>query len=191
VSTPVPFKPADRDWFEAAFKASARALWCIAAAIVKDRSLAHDIVQEAAVVAMSKLNEFDRSTSFAAWAGQIVRFTALNELRRKGRSPRSGEELSLAPANSRIDPAPVHEGELRSKLASALDALDDTARACLLMRTVMGMSYGEISEALDVPEGTAMSHVHRSRQSLRTRLTPHWETAEGGTGGRGGRGGRS
>jgi RNA polymerase sigma-70 factor, ECF subfamily len=183
VSRAAPISPAERDWFEAAFKASAKALWCIAAAIVKDRSLAHDIVQEAAVVAMSKLGEFDRSTSFAAWAGQIVRFTALNELRRKGRSPRSGEDQLGTVSGSRIDPAPPHEDELRSKLATALETLDDTARACLLMRTVMGMSYQEISDALDVPEGTAMSHVHRSRQALRTKLMPHWETAEGGTGG--------
>lgn len=173
--------PPDRDWFEAAFKTSAKALWCIAAAIVKDRSLAHDIVQEAAVVAMSKLGEFDRSTSFAAWAGQIVRFIALNEHRRKGRAPRSGDDLTLAAPESRIDAAPEHESELRSHLASALDTLDDTARACLLMRTTMGMSYAEISGALGIPEGTAMSHVHRSRQALRARLLPHWnaETSEG------------
>ena len=177
---------ADRDWFEAAFKASAKALWCIAAAIVKDRSLAHDIVQEAAVVAMSKLGEFDRSTSFSAWAGQIVRFIALNELRKKGKGARTGDDLSLSIAGtgSRIDAVPEHEVELRAKLSQALGTLDDTARACLLMRTVMGMSYQEIAAALDVPEGTAMSHVHRSRQSLRTTLMPYWQGAEEAKGGR-------
>lgn len=183
----------DRDWFEAAFKTSAKGLWCIAAAIVRDRSLAHDIVQEAAVVAMSKLGEFDRSTSFAAWAGQIVRFIALNELRKKGRAPFSGEDPAMgtfAGVASRIDAVPEHEAELRLKLASALGTLDETARACLLMRTVMGMSYGEISSALGIPEGTAMSHVHRSRQSLRTTLMPYWEGA-GEEAGREQRGGRS
>src|SRR5205085_11053883 len=73
----------DHAAFGAAFEASSRALWCIAAAIVKDRTLAHDVVQEAAVVALRKIDEFDPRTSFAAWAGQIVRFVALNA--RRGR----------------------------------------------------------------------------------------------------------
>ena len=134
------------------------------------------------MVAMSKLAEFDRSTSFAAWAGQIVRFIALNELRKKGKAPRSGDDtLGSFGGAARIDAPPEHEAELRAKLGEALGTLDETARACLLMRTVMGMSYQEISSALDVPEGTAMSHVHRSRQALRTTLMPYWEGASEGS----------
>ena len=52
----------------------------------------------------------------------------------------------------------------------ALDALEETARACLLLRTVMDMPYKEVSLALDIPEGTAMSHVHRARKTMRDRL---------------------
>ncbi len=165
----------DRAWFESAFKASAKALWCIAAAIVKDRSLAHDIVQEAAVVAMGKMSEFDRNTSFAAWAGQIVRFTALNELRRKGKAPKSGDD-ALTSSGVRARPgASASDPEIRGQLSTAMETLDDTARACLLMRTVMDMPYQEIGAALGIPEGTAMSHVHRSRQALRAKLMPYWE----------------
>ena len=138
------------------------------------------------MVAMSKLSEFDRSTSFAAWAGQIVRFIALNEYRRKGRGPKAVGEMPLEASDSRIDAAPEHEDELRSHLAAALDTRDDTARACLLMRTTMGMSYQEISGALGIPEGTAMSHVHRSRQALRAKLLPHWEGAPAGGSSKGG-----
>jgi DNA-directed RNA polymerase specialized sigma24 family protein len=32
------------------------------------------------------------------------------------------------------------------------------------------MAYSEISRAMNIPEGTAMSHVHRSRLTLRERL---------------------
>ena len=38
------------------------------------------------------------------------------------------------------------------------------------MRTLDGLSYAEIAALLDVPEGTAMSHVHRTRRLLRERL---------------------
>jgi RNA polymerase sigma-70 factor (ECF subfamily) len=56
-------------------------------------------------------------------------------------------------------------------LMAALNNVNDTARACLLLRTIDGMEYAEISKLLDIPAGTAMSHVHRSRQFLRKRLT--------------------
>ena len=53
---------------------------------------------------------------------------------------------------------------------SALGHLSEVARACLLLRTVEGLDYGEIGRALGIPEGTAMSHVHRSRMRLRAEL---------------------
>jgi DNA-directed RNA polymerase specialized sigma24 family protein len=40
----------------------------------------------------------------------------------------------------------------------------------LLLRTIEQMEYSEISKVLQIPEGTAMSHVHRARQHLRERL---------------------
>ncbi len=181
-SPPGPATRMNPDSFGAAFAASSRALWCIAVAIVKDRTMAHDIVQEAAVVALRKLDEFDARTSFAAWAGQIVRFVAMNERRRRIRAGGheaagvSGEAAGVAAA------IPSTDLELHGKLAAAVGTLDDTARACLLMRTVMDMSYKDIAATLAIPEGTAMSHVHRSRQSLRTMLAPAWEGTPGSKG---------
>lgn len=125
------------------------------------------------MIALGKLNEFHPGTSFVAWMGQIVRFTALNERRRNlrthtvatdpgvlgesvaGRSSHRAEGVSFASAD----------------IAQALGGLDDVARACLLMRTVVEMTYQQIAEALGIPEGTAMSHVHRSRQQLRKVLS--------------------
>ena len=57
-------------------------------------------------------------------------------------------------------------------LLRALGGLDETARGCLLMRVVMDMPYKEIALAMDVPEGTAASHVHRARAALRGALRP-------------------
>ncbi len=67
---------------------------------------------------------------------------------------------------------PVYEEAFDDRLLGALKTLGETPRACLLLRTVEEMSYREISEILGIPEGTAMSHVHRTRQALRERLAP-------------------
>ncbi len=151
----------DRSRFAVLFQGSARVFWAIAAAIVRDSEEAHDVVQEAAMTALGKIAEFDPATDFVAWAGQIVRYTALNELRRRKRERARVETV----ARTSVGAAEPEPGD--AAVAAALDELDETARDCVLMRVVTGMSYGEISGALGIPEGTAMSHVHRSRVRMR------------------------
>jgi RNA polymerase sigma-70 factor (ECF subfamily) len=167
--------------FAALLREHHRTLWFIAASVLGDKAHAHDAVQEAAMIAMSKLDDFDPSTSFAAWMGQVVRYTALNEGRKLVRTrargvaddERSGPDRAAAPT-----PGP-EDAAFDAKVSEALQTLDDRVRACLLLRTVQGLSYAAISTALGLPEGTVMSHVHRAKAALRLRL----ETAYAGKGG--------
>lgn len=153
--------------FEDRFQAVSRSLWCIAAAVLNDRVHADDVVQDAAIVALGKLDEFDAETSFLAWMGQIVRFVALNEGRKRFRehAAQDGlrhEQISAPPSFSDLT--------FDARIERALSQLEETARACLLLRTVMGLSYKEIAAAVGVPEGTAMSHVFRARKAMRGML---------------------
>ncbi len=155
--------PAD---FAAAFDVHWRTLWSIAAAVMNDRIGAEDAVQEAALIAMDKLDQFDSNTNFVAWMGSIVRYTALNHARRKGRDARAARVEDANPS-ARVASTPE---QLDPRFATALDVLDPIARACLVLRTMNDLSYREIATALEIPEGTAMSHVHRSRATLRQLL---------------------
>ena len=154
-------------------------MWCIAIAITHNRTLADDVVQESAAIALSKLSEFTPGTNFSAWLSKIVRFVALNHARRAQRLGSASTDpvvLDRVPASNDRDAERVitDRGELRSdqgsfddRVTSALRTLDETARACLLLRTVINLPYRDIAAALDIPEGTAMSHVHRARRALR------------------------
>lgn len=167
--------------FAELYQDSARALWCIALAVVRDRTAAQDVVQEASMIALAKRAEFVEGTSFAAWAGQIVRFTALNEMRKRQRDRAALADSALAGmAGSGTRPSRIASPGMDPRLLSALETLDETARACLLMRTVMELNYKDIAAALGLPEGTAMSHVHRSRQTLRTLLAGTHLEPQGG-----------
>lgn len=166
-----------REEFASRYLSCARTLWCIAAAVTGRREGAEDVVQEAAVIALGKLDEFEAGTSFEAWMSQIVRFVALNSRRRSIRSkvsaaPPASLEASGAPgARDAATPADGGDPEPNDeRLVEAMGELSETARTCLLLRVVSGLSYREISRVLSVPEGTAMSHVHRSRKQLRQRL---------------------
>jgi RNA polymerase sigma-70 factor (ECF subfamily) len=160
-------------------------LWCAAVGVVNDRTLAQDIVQQAAVVGLQRLDQFDPGTSYAAWMIQIVRNIALNEGRKRWRR-RTGsmdtDDPGLHAAARESPPGSVLSGRgqvlpgtepFDDELLRALGTLDEVARGCLLMRVVLDMSYKEIALALAVPEGTAASHVHRARAALRDALRVH------------------
>lgn len=169
--------------FGSLFERAARKLWCVAAAVTSDRDRASDVVQEAAVIALGKLSEFDPGTSFDAWMAQIVRFVALNERRRSQRRPSRSADPAVLDSTSNPDrdpPSGTGHRSLGSLMSDehafddavlhSLAALEENARACLLMKTVLGLSYAEIARTLSVPEGTAMSHVHRARKAMRDHL---------------------
>ncbi len=141
-------------------------MWLVAASILNDPHAAHDMVQEATTIALGKLGDFNPETSFSAWISQIVRYASLNELRKRVKHRgRGGDDLPPEPAIVRTPPASIDE-----RVQRALESLDETARACLVLRTVQGLSFSQIAAALDIPEGTAMSHVFRARLALRDRL---------------------
>ncbi|MCC6908449.1 MAG: RNA polymerase sigma factor [Phycisphaerales bacterium] len=173
--------------FAALFEQSFRVLWYIALGLIHDRNLAEDVVQEAAIIALGKLDHFQRGTNFVAWMGQTVRYAALNLARRNRRHTSASTDPALIDADpsqpprgerGKADPLrlaadfslPGGQDAFDDRLLRALDGISDTARACLLLRTIEGMEYREIARTLDIAEGTAMSHVHRARTALRDRL---------------------
>lgn len=166
----------DAEEFCARFQASFRTHWLIAVSIVREPSLAEDVVQDAALIALGKLSEFTPGTNFNAWVGRMVRYVALNFARKEQRrrsAPLHGvgdsEDLGLEGRIIVPEAARGHRG-MNERIERELSTIGDMARACLLLRTVDGLAYADIAELLDIPEGTAMSHVHRTRQMLRERL---------------------
>jgi len=51
-------------------------------------------------------------------------------------------------------------------LERGLRQLRPTHRAALILRYQEGLGYGELSTVMGVPEGTAMTYVHRARREL-------------------------
>jgi RNA polymerase sigma-70 factor (ECF subfamily) len=160
-----------------------KTLWLIAAAVVGRRDEAEDIVQEAALIGLQKVSEFQPDTNFAAWMGGIVRNVARNHARKTYRrhtgatdpvtldESRAGVESSGREAEfDRKGELSADQADFDDRVVAALDQLEETPRLCLLLRSLRQMSYREISALLAIPEGTAMSHVHRARATMRQEL---------------------
>lgn len=164
--------------FGTLFKSSYGSLRSIALGIVQDATLAEDVVQEAALVALGKLREFRTGSCFYAWMARIVQYVALNHSRARRR--RKTVPLAVANATPVAQPAAPaclagghfapNQPHFDDRVLAALGRVPAPARACLLLRTIEGLEYAEIARQLNIPPGTAMSHVHRTRQLLRQAL---------------------
>jgi RNA polymerase sigma-70 factor (ECF subfamily) len=160
-------------------------LTTVAAAIVGDQVQAEDIVQEAAIIAMEKIADFQVGTNITAWLAEIVRRCALN-YRRKTQNRKTyaadpaslvqlAQDSSSMAAGSIVDSAGnllADQSAFDDEVSTALSRLSHDARCCLLLRTLHKLSYTEIAQIMQIPEGTAMSHVHRSKNEMRNRLRP-------------------
>lgn len=167
--------------FVALYRETYPRLHLIATGIVGDRTQAEDIVQESAIIALEKLDQFEAGSSFGAWLAEIVRRCSLNYARklRKRKTIVSdphlleetrevaGNSPATWPINSLTGSLNHDQSHFDDELLRALKGINPEARCCLLLRVVQSLSYAEISELLQIPQGTAMSHVHRSKRSLR------------------------
>lgn len=164
------------DEFCARFQQGARVLWTLAAGLLGDPSEAEDVCQEAFLAAYAKRGQFEPGTNFQAWMGRFIRNGVANELRKRARRQTASTDpvvLDQGPAASVLPEARFFdEDELDERLLAGLRELGEVPRSCLLLRTLRELSYAEIATLLEIPEGTAMSHVHRARTSLRAKLDP-------------------
>ena len=176
----------DRHEFACQYQAVYRHLWLVAVAMLGDRTAADDIVQEATVIAFRRISEFRSGSSFSAWVTEIVRRCALN-YRRKAKRRKTfatdplelDQHLERAEVKNPVTSAGLDGLEIDDAMFRALNQLTDEARCCMLLRIVDGLSYAEISSLLGIPEGTAMSHVHRSKKIARQRLGEGYSTQRG------------
>lgn len=172
-------------WFAARYTEVYPKLVTIAAGVSGEYGAAEDIVQQAATIAWERFGQYQSGTNFAAWLAEIVRRVGLNhrhrnERRRTFPSPNPTLDGLTAATVAGDDPTRVvaiggqlveNQSAFDDQVVRALEGLEPMARSCLLLRVVHEMPYDEIALLLAIPAGTAMSHVHRSKKSLRARLS--------------------
>lgn len=168
--------------FPAEFVRHHRSLWLVAMSVVENAADADDTLQEAAIIGLRKSNTFEPGTNFRGWMGEIVRNVARNrrrkvrrEVKRFGHSVDT-EQLEVQEkdrtaglARSDGQMAGLHEF-VDDAMLRALMELDPVPRACVLLRCIDGLEYTEIAQLVNIPKGTVMSHVFRSRRVLAERL---------------------
>ena len=135
-----------------------------------DLQLAEDAAQEAFLQAWQHLPSYRPGMSLRNWLYRIAVNAAIDMLRRnKQILPGSLEDMPLQDRAPGPETVATRE-ELVAFIQKAVLSLPEASRAVLVLREYEGMSYQEISDALDIPLGTVMSRLNYARRLLKKML---------------------
>jgi RNA polymerase sigma-70 factor (ECF subfamily) len=123
---------------------------------------AQDATQDAFVKAYQRLASFDSNYRFYSWMYRILVNECLNVTR--GRHYEEALDAETAGVGTPFDT--TLDSERREQIQLALLHLTPEYRTVVVLRHFAGQSYGEIAEALAIPEKTVKSRLYSARQRL-------------------------
>jgi RNA polymerase sigma-70 factor (ECF subfamily) len=174
----------DANAFGALVRLHQRRVYAAALHVTGNHSDADDVAQEAFVRAYRGLATFDGRSDFFTWLYRIAVNTALNRLRSTKRTGAlaskgateaaqvGGRPEGLGAPRLLPDEMAALGEQVRATL-TAMAELSPPLRVTLVLATVEGLGHKQISEILDVPEGTVAWRVTEARRILRERLGEH------------------
>ena len=151
-----------------------------------------DIVQDSFLKAYRRLGTFQRQSSFSTWLYRIAVNTALDFLKRSGRSPVQvveDPELTASPQRAQAGSgvavaapdANLARQEVARITAEVLEELPEIFRTVLVLREFEDLSYQEMADVLGISIGTVESRLFRARARFKEallRLHPDFATAD-------------
>ena len=148
-----------------------RKVFNVAYKFVGKHDEAEDLTQDIFLKVFKSLDTFDRRANFQTWLISVSRNLCIDHYRsvRKERETidRTLDANELSPVSHEASPAAALEQRDRVLLLrEAMSALPKTLRTAVLMRDIQELSYQEIADTLDLPEGTVKSRINRGRTEL-------------------------
>ena len=134
-----------------------------------DEALADDLAQETFIKAYIHLHNFKGISKFSTWLFRIS-YNLFYDYQRS-RKDQLNEDIEVAVATIEIEPD--NNKELANHLELALSTLKAEERAIMLLFYMEELSVGTISRVMQLPVYTVKSHLHRSRNKMKTFLTTH------------------
>lgn len=129
---------------------------------------AADAVHDALATALQRPEAWDASKgSLRTWFMRVVRNRCIDMIRLRKAGGDTLDEL-IDPGLSPEDALVVEQRD--QGLRNALARLEAAQRQIIVLSDYAGLSYREIANVLDVPQGTVMSRLHRARLALKKEL---------------------
>ncbi len=159
----------DEAAFAALYQATSPKLLAVALRILRTRELAEEVLQEAYFKVWERAGDYDPAIAAPmTWLAAIVRNRALDEVRRRGNRPATGEsDLENLPGDDEHPLVALELAEDVARLMHCLEGLEADKRQMVRLAYLDGMSRAALAERFDRPEGTIKTWLHRSLAQLK------------------------
>jgi RNA polymerase sigma-70 factor (ECF subfamily) len=137
--------------------------------LVGDRSLAEDLTQEVFLRVFQGLPGFSLRCRFTTWLFQVTKNRVLDELRASERRPRTLVALDDVAPLEVLD-APIERLEAIDAVWRGVEELNPDLKMALLLRDVVGLSYTEIADALEITLATVKWRIYKAREEVQLAL---------------------
>lgn len=167
----------DPQAIEAVFLKTHDKAYSVAYHVLRDEYEAEDIVQDAYITMMEKVNTLNDSGRFESWFYQIVKNAALDQLRKRRPDPFSNFENdldsdfrfedTLVSDYTPFDPeATADYAELQRIMQGLIRELPEMQRQCIVLRFHNDMKIGDIARKLGIPESTVKSNLTYGKKKI-------------------------
>jgi RNA polymerase sigma-70 factor (ECF subfamily) len=155
----------------------------LAVRIIRAHDDAEEVVQDALLTVVRKIDSFRGDAAFGSWLYRIVANAAYQKMR--GWRRRQGEISTDAFPGLLSDGArnagrpgdwamavenPARQTEVRAALTEAINELPVHYRTIFVLRDLQGLSHVEIGQRLSLSAANVKTRIHRARSLLRERL---------------------
>src|SRR5881397_1732483 len=137
--------------------------------LVGDRSQAEDLTQEVFLRVFQGLPKFSLRSKFTTWLFQVTKNRVLDELRANERRPRLALALEDVPPLEVVD-APLENVEAMDAVWRSVGNLTPDLKMALLLRDVVGLSYSEIADSLEITLATVKWRIYKAREDVQLAL---------------------
>ena len=144
----------------------ADAVYRVALSVTHDPTLAEDVSQDALIKAWQSLPSFRADAPLRHWVLRITHNTAISALRRRREDVVSPLDMPERVATDRDVDIQVQDRLAIDRFEAALADLDGISRSIVVLREVEGLSYGEMSDVLELPLPTIRTRLLRARRQL-------------------------
>ena len=150
-----------------------RRIFNLAYRFTSNAEAAEDLTQEVFIRVYRSLDQYDpRQGDLSNWLMRLARNLIIDDYRHRQRNPQ----------NSMADAVDDHQYHLRavgrgaqkdlerretaSQVQEGIDKLPADLKTCVILRDIEELSYQEIVDMLQIPEGTVKSRINRGRIEL-------------------------
>lgn len=158
----------DRQAFETLLVRYEKPVYNAAYRMLHNADDARDVTQTVFLKVYENLDQYDPAHRFFSWVYRIALNESINWLKKSNRH----EALDYETADQGDGPeAMANDQQLGKGMEAALMRISSDYRAVIILKHVLGFSYIEISEVLDIPEKKVKSRLYTARQLMQERLT--------------------